>query len=101
MLPGIAAEIRSYPGEQEFKVGQRRFVRADLLGGKNRVPRIAETGRAALIAGAVAISEGYQPVVALQIGERFGRVGKSRPVPDRLAEADARRLVGFAAPTLS
>ena len=98
---GIAAEVRGHPSEQELKVDQRRFVRADLLGGKDRVPRIAEAGGTAPVADTVAIGEGDQPVVLLQIGERFGRVGKGRPVPNRLAEADALGLIGFAAPILS
>ena len=42
---GVAAEVSSHPGEQEFKIGQRRFVRADLLGGKDRIPRIGGSAR--------------------------------------------------------
>ena len=41
---GVAAEVRSHSGEQEFKVGQRWFVRADLLSGKDRVPRDRRDG---------------------------------------------------------
>ena len=45
---GIAAEVSSHPGEQEFKIGQRRFVRADLLSGKNRCPRDRQGGQSCL-----------------------------------------------------
>ena len=55
---GSGAEVRRHSGEQEFKVGQRWFVRADFLGGKNRVPRIAEAGSTSPVAGAVAVGEG-------------------------------------------
>ncbi len=92
LLPGAA--LLGEARQHVLEIARVGLVRADVLGGVDRVERDLELLLAVREGGAVDVGQDHQPVVLLEIGERRGGVGKSRPVLDRGAERARRLRIG-------
>src|SRR6202022_4682327 len=88
------------PVDHVAEVSEVGLVRADVLGGIDCVELHAEPVSATSEANAVDIRQNDELVELLQVGERGGRVGKSRPIADRAAESAVIRRRRSNAPLL-